>query len=174
VSLLTKKEKDFIPSPAMQKTAARLMAVQNIYSREVLKSDDVILNMDTITDDELIAFYRDTIRNESPADAEELAKKSPRIKIDRKFLKELTEGVIKDIENIDNTIQSISEKVDTNKVGAILLAILRCATYELQNHEKTPTNVILNEYITLGSTFLSKTETGYLNALLDKLGKKAR
>jgi len=168
------EDRAYIPTAAEQKTAARLMAVQNIYSREILDEKDIILDLDDEHNEGLVAFYRDVIRNESLASEEDLKKKSPRIKINRKFLKELTENVADKLSHIDENIDKLENSSSNNKLGVILQSILRAASYELIYNLDTPTNVIINEYVTVSGFFLEQKEINYVNALLDKLSKNIR
>ena len=48
------------------------------------------------------------------------------------------------------------------------------ATFELMFSHKTPTNVIVSEYVKISDFFLENAHKGYLNAILDKISKKIR
>ena len=48
------------------------------------------------------------------------------------------------------------------------------ATYELMFVHKTPSKVIVSEYVKISDFFLESAHKGYLNAILDKISKNIR
>jgi N utilization substance protein B len=55
-----------------------------------------------------------------------------------------------------------------------MLSILRTGTYELKFRPDVPTAVIVNEYVDIAHAFFAGSEPGFVNGILDKLGKKIR
>ncbi len=48
------------------------------------------------------------------------------------------------------------------------------ATFELMFAHKTPTSVVVSEYVKISDFFLETAHKGYLNAILDKISKNVR
>lgn len=61
------------------------------------------------------------------------------------------------------------ERLDTT-----LRQILRAGTYELVAREDVPARVIINEYVELAGAFFENPEPGFINAVLDRLGRRYR
>ena len=56
----------------------------------------------------------------------------------------------------------------------VFQTILKAATYELMYKPNVSLNIIIKEYLNSSNFFLEDSQTKYLNALLDNLGKKLR
>ena len=93
----------------------------------------------------------------------------------KKFIKDIVNGTI---ERNDLII----EELDTHLKGDLVLShldklfqvIIKCAVFELLYKPKTSKNIIIKEYLTASNSFLEDSQTKYLNALLDNVGKKLR
>ena len=64
--------------------------------------------------------------------------------------------------------------IDLTKTDKLLKIILFDAIFELMFKHGTPKKVIINEYLLASEHFLEKIQTGYLNAILDKIAKELR
>jgi N utilization substance protein B len=53
-------------------------------------------------------------------------------------------------------------------------AILRAGTYELRRRADIPARVVITEYVDVAAAFLGQDEVGMINAVLDRLARKAR
>ena len=58
--------------------------------------------------------------------------------------------------------------------GMVFQTILKAATYEFLYKPNTSINIIIKEYLNSSNFFLEDSQTKYLNALLDNVGKKLR
>ena len=67
-----------------------------------------------------------------------------------------------------------SKDVNLLKTDKLLKIILFAAIFELLFKHKTPKKVIINDYLLASEYFLEKIQTGYLNAILDKIAKQLR
>ena len=56
----------------------------------------------------------------------------------------------------------------------VFQTILKAATYEFMYKPNLSINIIIKEYLNSSNFFLEDSQTKYLNALLDDLGKKLR
>ena len=92
-------------------------------------------------------------------------------KSDHEYFSELVTGSIKQLEVIDENINSSSE-YSVDKIDPIELAALRIATYELINCIQIPEKVIISEAIRLCKKFGSDEGFKLVNVVLDRLMKK--
>ena len=60
------------------------------------------------------------------------------------------------------------------KLDKLFQVILRSATYEFLYKPNLSINIIIKEYLNASNFFLDNSQTKYLNALLDNVGKKLR
>ena len=56
----------------------------------------------------------------------------------------------------------------------VFQVILKSSTYEILYKPKLSLNIIIKEYLNASNFFLEFSQTKYLNALIDKLGKNLR
>ena len=93
----------------------------------------------------------------------------------KKFIKDVVSGSLERSELIEKTIyKHLSDDINLLKTDKLLKIILFAATFELLFKHNTPRKVIINEYLLASEFFLEKIQTGYLNAILDKLSKQLR
>tara|TARA_Y100000768_G_C23880819_1_gene635150 strand:+ start:219 stop:623 length:405 start_codon:yes stop_codon:yes gene_type:complete len=93
----------------------------------------------------------------------------------KKFIKDIVLGTI---ERNDLIIDELNKKLGDefvfNNLDKIFQTILKAATYELMYKPNLSINIIIKEYLDSSNFFLEDTQTKYLNALLDNIGKKLR
>ena len=53
-------------------------------------------------------------------------------------------------------------------------AIISLAIYELINFKEIPLEIIINEYVSIANKYLDKSNTGFVNGILDNIGKNIR
>ena len=76
----------------------------------------------------------------------------------------------------------ISEELDKNldkefsykNFDKLFQVILKSATYEFLYKPNLSIKIIIQEYLNASNFFLNEGQTKYLNALLDRIGKKLR
>ena len=137
---------------------ARLYAVQALYQIEI--SGDASWQVI----DEFIGFR---VSGEISGSAVQIA--------DLEFFRDLVSGV--DIRNIEisKAIESALMKSWTyERLDTTLRQILRAATYELLSRRDIPVRVVINEYVELTSAFFESSESSFVNAILDSLGRQFR
>ena len=61
-----------------------------------------------------------------------------------------------------------------DKMDKLFQVILKSATYEFLYKPNLSINIIIKEYLNASNFFLDNSQTKYLNALLDNVGKKLR
>tara|TARA_A100000164_G_C21640751_1_gene645671 strand:+ start:362 stop:763 length:402 start_codon:yes stop_codon:yes gene_type:complete len=93
----------------------------------------------------------------------------------KKFIKDVVSGTLERSELIKEIINShLNNDINLNKTDKLLKIILFAATFELMFKHNTPKKVIISEYLHASEHFLEKIQTGYLNAILDKIAKELR
>ena len=93
----------------------------------------------------------------------------------KKFIKDIVTGTIERNDLIlDELKNKLGEDFSFEKLDKILQTILKAATYEFMYKPNLSINIIIKEYLNSSNFFLEDSQTKYLNALLDNLGKKLR
>ena len=88
--------------------------------------------------------------------------------INIEFLKELVEGVLNNIEDIDKNISKYLENWTIDRLGLTDQAIIRISVYELL-YTDTPNLVCINEAIELSKKYSDEKVSKMINGVLDKI-----
>ncbi len=93
----------------------------------------------------------------------------------KKFIKDIVLGTI---ERNDLILDELNNKLGNEfvieKLDKVFQIILKAATYEFMYKPNLSINIIIKEYLNSSNFFLEDSQTKYLNALLDNVGKKLR
>ena len=93
----------------------------------------------------------------------------------KKFIKDIVLGTL---ERNDLILDELNNKLGDNFVfenlDKVFQIILKAATYELMYKPNLSIKIIIKEYLNSSNFFLNDSQTKYLNALLDNVGKKLR
>jgi N utilization substance protein B len=93
----------------------------------------------------------------------------------KKFIKDTVLGTIEREELLLENLRTIlKDEFNPSRTDLILKLMILSATFELMFSHKTPTNVVVSEYIKISDFFLETAHKGYLNAILDKISKNIR
>ena len=93
----------------------------------------------------------------------------------KKFIKDTVLGTIEREELLLENLKTIlKDEFNPSRTDLILKLMILSATYELMFSHKTPTNVVVSEYVKISDFFLETAHKGYLNAILDKISKNVR
>ena len=93
----------------------------------------------------------------------------------KKFIKDIVLGTIERNEVIvDELDKNLGDNFNLFKLDKIFQVILKSATYEILYKPNLSINIIIKEYLNSSNFFLEESQTKYLNALLDNVGKKLR
>jgi N utilization substance protein B len=140
------------------RSAARLAAVQALYQQEMEGTPTARL-LKEFHDHRLGAVIED----EHYHDAE------------RDFFDDIVSGADARREEIDALI---SERLATGwsleRLDRPMRAILRAGAYELIARADVPVGSVISEYVDVAHAFYDKTESGFVNGLLDSIAKYAR
>ena len=93
----------------------------------------------------------------------------------KKFIKDIVIGTIERNEIIiDELNKNSGEEFSLDKMDKLFQIILKSATYEFLYKPNLSINIIIKEYLNASNFFLENSQTKYLNAILDNIGKKLR
>ena len=93
----------------------------------------------------------------------------------KKFIKDIVLGTIERNDLIlDELSEKLGDKFVIENLDKVFQTILKAATYELLFKPNISINIIIKEYLNSSNFFLEDSQTKYLNALLDNIGKKLR
>ena len=93
----------------------------------------------------------------------------------KKFIKDIVLGTIERNDLIKDEVKNhLSEDLQLTNLDKVFQIIIKSAIYELLYKPKTSTKIIIKEYLDASNFFLEDSQTKYLNALLDNIGKKLR
>ncbi|MDC1497015.1 antitermination protein [Pelagibacteraceae bacterium] len=93
----------------------------------------------------------------------------------KKFIKDVVLGTIERNELIRIELDTkLGEEFVFENLDKVFQTILKAATYEFLYKPNLSINIIIKEYLNSSNFFLEDSQTKYLNALLDNIGKKLR
>jgi N utilization substance protein B len=91
------------------------------------------------------------------------------------LFREILKGVLADQVAIDrDTDATLQQGWPLRRVEAVMRAILRAGLFELRGKPDVPARVVITEYVDVAAAFLGGDEVGMINAVLDRLARKAR
>jgi N utilization substance protein B len=91
------------------------------------------------------------------------------------FFRDIVSGVVDVQRDLDPRIDAALEATwPLKRIEAILRSVLRAGAYELQKRTDVPARVVVSEYVDVAHAFVDKTETGMVNAVLDRLARNVR
>ena len=91
------------------------------------------------------------------------------------FFRDILTGVLESQRAIDLEIdETLREGWPLGRVEAVMRAVLRAGDYELRKRRDIPPRVVIKEYVDVAAAYLAADEVGVVNAVLDKLARKAR
>ena len=93
----------------------------------------------------------------------------------KKFIKDIVFGTIERndliLEELD---KNLGDEFSLIKMDKLFQVILKSATYEFLYKPNLSINIIIKEYLDASNFFFDESQTKYLNALLDNMGKRLR
>src|SRR5579872_3874179 len=88
------------------------------------------------------------------------------------FFRDVVSGVVRDQKELDPLIdQALARGWPLKRIDAIIRAVLRAGSYELQHRRDVPARVVVTEYVDVANAFVDKEETGMVNAVLDQIAR---
>ena len=93
----------------------------------------------------------------------------------KKSIKDIVFGTIERNDLIlDELNNKLGDEFVLDNLDKVFQTILKAATYEFLYKPNISINIIIKEYLNSSNFFLEDSQTKYLNALLDNIGKKLR
>ena len=77
--------------------------------------------------------------------------------------------IVEKLDEIDETISSISTGWNLNRMGKVDLTVMRIAVYEIKFDETIPDVVSVNEAVEIAKKFGEETSGSFVNGVLAKL-----
>ena len=94
---------------------------------------------------------------------------------DKKLCISIVRGVELNRTYLDTIVKDVlTESWKLERLELILKAILRAAVFELKHRQKTPTIVVITEYVSVAKAFYNDLETGMINGALDNAARQIR
>jgi N utilization substance protein B len=143
---------------ANRRGAARLAAVQALYQMDI---------GGTGIDDIFAEFESHWLGNEVEGDTY--------LPAEAAFFRDVVAGVVRDQAQLDPLIDdALSKGWPLKRIDAILRAVLRAGSYELEHRRDVPARVVISEYVDVAHAFVEAEETGMVNAVLDQIARQFR
>ncbi|PIR39036.1 MAG: transcription antitermination factor NusB [Alphaproteobacteria bacterium CG11_big_fil_rev_8_21_14_0_20_39_49] len=143
-----------------KRTNTRLAAVKALYSSEINELSDKSKTPGELMIDIVEFYYETEGKNKN---------------LDQEFLNELIQGVCENKTVLDKSIVSkLGDGWKIERLGPVMLSILRTAVFEMMNHNDTHLKIIINEYVGITRSFFDEKEVGFVNGILDKIGHEVR
>ncbi|MBA4048189.1 MAG: transcription antitermination factor NusB [Sphingomonas sp.] len=140
------------------RAAARLAAVQAMYQHE-MEATAVVQLLHEFHQHRLGATIEDAEYAEADVD----------------FFDDVVKGVLARRMEIDARITAkLASGWSLERLDKPMKAILRCGTYELLARADVPVATVITEYVDVAHAFYDKREAGFVNGLLDAIGKDVR
>jgi N utilization substance protein B len=93
----------------------------------------------------------------------------------KRFIKDVVLGSIERNELIIDELENkVGDDFNFKNLDKVFQIILTAATYEFLYKPNLSLNIIIKEYLNSSNFFLENSQTKYLNAILDNIGKKLR
>jgi N utilization substance protein B len=146
------------PRKANRRGAARLAAVQALYQMDIAGAglNDVFAEFES-------HWLGSEVEGEKYLPAEAA------------FFRDVVSGVVRDQKELDPLIdQALARGWPLKRIDAIIRAVLRAGSYELQHRKDVPARVVVTEYVDVANAFVDREETGMVNAVLDQIARKFR
>ena len=154
----SKKPAKGLDKKANRRGAARLAAVQALYQMDIAA---------TPLNDILAEFESHWLGNEVEGDKY--------LPAEAAFFRDVVSGVVRDQAKLDPLIDdALSKGWPLKRIDAILRAVLRAGSYELEHRKDVPGRVVVSEYVDVAHAFVEKDETGMVNAVLDQIARQFR
>ena len=141
---------------ANRRGAARLAAVQALYQMDMAGAG---------INDIFAEFESHWLGNEVEGDKY--------LPAEAAFFRDVVAGVVRDQAKLDPLIdEALSNGWPLKRIDAILRAVLRAGSYELEHRKDVPGRVVVSEYVDVAHAFVEAEETGMVNAVLDQIARQ--
>lgn len=148
------------PNSSLQKkTAARMAAVQSLYTRAI--SGDVLSPAQQV-----VLLKRQLADNKQEQKLRVGVPYEPNYKLMEAILDGIEERVVEINSRLDSTLSSEWKR---ERMSPLLLAILQCGIFELFFDKEVKHKIIIDEYTRLSRHFFADAEVDFVHAAFSKL-----
>ncbi|MFT5467631.1 MAG: N utilization substance protein B [Verrucomicrobiales bacterium] len=91
----------------------------------------------------------------------------------REFAEKLVNGVLGQLEAIDEKLVVAVENYEFNRIAAVDRNLLRVAVYELLYSDEAPAPVVINEAIEIAKSFGGDQSGKFVNGVLDRIHRES-
>ena len=143
---------------AIERSAARLAAVQALYQMDVTGKTlpDIFAEFETY-------WIGGEIEGDQYNNAEVA------------FFRNILQGVLDDQGPLDRAIdRTLVASWPLARVDSVMRATLRGGAYELKKRKDIPARVVIKEYVDVAGAFFGREESGMINAVLDGMAREYR
>lgn len=91
-----------------------------------------------------------------------------------KYATDLIDDVVLNSEKTDDQIEKHLKNWELNRIPTMDMVILKCAISELDSNEKTPANIVINEYVEIAKFFSSPKSAKFINGVLDRMASERK
>jgi transcription antitermination protein NusB len=141
-----------------RRSAARLAAVQALYQHASSGTPQARL---------LAEFHDHRLGTE--------VEDEPLAAADQTFFDDVVTGTLARLGEIDGLVAGyLGTGWTLDRLDRLMLQILRVGTYELVARPDVPRAAVVSEYVDVAHAFYEQREAGFVNALLDRLGRSVR
>ena len=143
---------------AIERSAARLAAVQALYQMDVTGKTlpDIFAEFET--------YWIGMEIEGDQYNPAELA-----------FFRDILTGVLDDQGPLDRAIDAtLIAGWPLARIDSVMRAILRGGAYELKKRKDVPARVVIKEYVDVAGAFFGPDESGMINAVLDGMARQLR
>ena len=118
-----------------------------------------------------LLFQRGFVAHEEMESAKDLFfDENPEIEeADKDFILKCVNGVLDNMAEIDEIINSSAKGWSTERMAKVDIAILRLAVYEMKFAQDAPASVIINEAVELAKKYSSDESPAFINGILGNL-----
>ncbi|MDQ3064963.1 MAG: transcription antitermination factor NusB [bacterium] len=85
------------------------------------------------------------------------------------FIKNLVDGVNKNLADLDNTLQPLAPEWPIDQIARMDRVVLRMGAYELLHAKDVPPKVVINEAVELAKAFGGDNSSKFINGVLGSL-----
>lgn len=141
-----------------RRSAARLAAVQALYQHASAGTPQA----------KLLAEFHDHRLGTEVED-------EPLAAADQGFFDDVVSGTLARVDELDGLVaQFLGAGWTLERLDRLMLQILRAGAYELVARPDVPRAAVVSEYVDVAHAFYEQREAGFVNALLDRLGRSVR
>ena len=90
------------------------------------------------------------------------------------YIRSVVEGVINNLDDIDELISSYSKKWSVDRISIVCMALMRLAVYEMRFIEDIPLNVSVNEAVNLTKLYDGEESVSFVNGILGNIKESCK